>query len=81
MANCHWPAEAGLSQTSSQAGSDAVLGGCVFDPFLDLSLNADGRFVYPPVAAGPSGLVAVSDTHRDIERKRSWVTPNGSDPT
>lgn len=68
MGNRHSPAEAGFSQTN-QAGSDAVLGGCVFDPsdipFLPFAVEPR---VFPRFA-GSSGLVAPADGHSSSERK------------
>lgn len=71
MGNFRWPAEAGSVSQTTPTGSDASLAGPVFDPFdIPFLPLWPGEFpsVYPRFAP-VRGLVAVSDGHRDIERK------------
>lgn len=49
--------------TAAKVGSNDEVGASWFDPFLDLVFSA-----------GSTGLVAVSDTHRDSEEEMSCVT-------
>lgn len=69
-------------RTATSVGSDAVLGGVVFDP-RDIPFLPDwpaGPVVIPRFA-GSAGLVALGDGHTIGRKEKTCPTRDGSDPT